>query len=157
MKTKPHYILDEINSMKAGLKVVVFDQYGNFEFDSFVIFDPSETSSKGWEVWYTEWHSAESDEIGNPDMGDVKRKLIEIHSDWVTSVEHVHLVCQSLAMGYEVGHHDGRVLVQSSMKYALSALTGGSDLVELSEAAYQNGFSPKEDGSSFANKDDGLA
>lgn len=157
MKNKPHYILNEINLMEAGLKVVVFDQYGNFEFDSFVIFNPSETSSKGWEVWYTEWNDVESDEIGNPDRGDVKRKLIEIHSDWVTSTEHVHLVCQSLAMGYEVGDHDGRVDMQSCMKYAFAALTGGVEVNELRESAHQRGFIPKEDGSSFAKKDVGLA
>tara|TARA_B110000908_G_scaffold31396_1_gene37339 strand:- start:352 stop:825 length:474 start_codon:yes stop_codon:yes gene_type:complete len=156
MNNKPHYILDEINLMKAGLKVVVFDQYGNFEFDSFVVFDPSETSSKGWEVWYTEWNGAESNEIGDPDKGDVKRKLIEIHSDWVTSTEHVHLVCQSLTMGYEVGDHDGRMEMQSSMRFALAALTGGVELDGLREAAQQDGFMPKEDGSSFANKDKAL-
>ncbi len=153
MKNEPHYILDEVNLQKAGLKVVVFDQYGDFEFDSFVIFDPSETSSKGWEVWYAEWDGVEIDEIGDSAKADVKRKLIEIHSEWVTSFEHVHLVCQSLAMGYQVGEHDGRSRVQSSMKYAIAALTGRVDATELEEAAYQHGYIPKEDGSSFARKD----
>lgn len=155
MDNTPHYILDEHNFAKAGLKVVVFDQYGDFEFDSFVIFDPSETSSKGWEVWYTEWDGVENEDVGNPEFGDVKRKLIEVHSDWVTSTEHVHLVCQSLAMGYQVGDHDGRAEVQSCMKYALAALTGGVEIGDLREAASQEGFMPSEDGSSFAKKEEG--
>jgi len=155
MKNDPHYVLHEVNLREAGLKVVVFDQYGDFQFDSFVIFDPSETSSKGWEVWYTEWNDVELDEVGNPEIGDVKRKLIEIHSDWITSTQHVHLVCQSLAMGYEVGNYDGHAEARSYMKYAMAALTGRVDNGELGEAAHQQGFAPKEDGSSFAKKDVG--
>jgi hypothetical protein len=30
MKNDPKYILDEVNLSEAGLKVVVFDQYGNY-------------------------------------------------------------------------------------------------------------------------------
>ncbi|UWQ07075.1 hypothetical protein [Aliiroseovarius crassostreae] len=154
MQKEPHYTLDEIGIMPAGIKLVVFDQQGDFGFDSFVIFSPDETSSKGWEVWHTEWHSSsEHTDRRHPDTGDVKYKLIEIHSDWVTSVEHVHLVCQCLAMGYEVGEHDGRAAMQSSMKFAFAALTGEADSTELEEAAFQNGFSPQiENGSAFAKK-----
>lgn len=153
MKNKPHYVMDEVGIVPAGLKIVVFDQYGDFGFDSFVIFDPSETSSKGWEVWYTEWNEVEIEDVGNPDIGDVKRKLLEIHSDWVTTTQHVHLVCQSLAMGYQVGEHDGRVAMQSNFNYAIAALTGAASADGLHEAAHQEGYSPKEDGSSFASKD----
>jgi hypothetical protein len=150
MSNEPHYVLKEVNLGEAAVRIAVFDQYGDFQFDSFIIFEPSETSSKGWEVWYTEWSEMDAENLGNPDLGDVKRKLIEIHSDWVTSVEHVHLVCQCLAMGYEVGAHDGRNEMQSSFRYALAALSGSADNTELFEAAHQNRFAANEDGSSFA-------
>lgn len=152
MKNEPKYTLDEVGIVPAGLKVVVFDQYGDFGFDSFVIIDPSETSSKGWEVWYTEWEGVEREDVGNVDQGDVQRKLIEIHSDWVTTTQHVHLVCQCLAMGYDVGFHDGKTSIQSSVRFALSALTGKTDVATLFEAAHQEGFMDSEDGTSYGKR-----
>ena len=56
-------------------------------------------------------------------------------------------------MGYQVGNFDGRVEVQSSMKYAFAALAGNAETLGLQEAAHQSGFMPKEDGSSYAAKD----
>ena len=81
LSKEPEYILGE-----GPLKVAVFNQYGNFDFDSIYIMDPSESESKGWEIWYAEWHDTDLR------SADLKYKIIEIHSDWITTPEHVHLV-----------------------------------------------------------------
>lgn len=126
---KPKYIKEA-----DQLKVVVYDEQGGFDFDSFYIFDPTESKSGAWEVWHTEWTG---DEL---QKGDVIKKLIEIHSEWVTCTEHVHLVCQCLSMGYDAGEQAGVKQMQSCAKYAFAALTGDANMMELHEAAYQNGF-----------------
>lgn len=126
---KPKYTREQDN-----LKVVVYDDYGGFDFDSFYIFDPSESESGAWEVWYTEWSD------GDAKSGNVVRKMIEIHSDWVTNTQHVHLVCQSLAMGYDDGEQAGIKQMRACAKYALTVLTREADISDLYEAAYQHGF-----------------
>lgn len=142
MTQKAQYTLDE----GGGLKVVVFDQYGGLDYDSFYILDPAESESKAWEVWLAEWN--------DPDMkqADLIRKQIEIHSEWVTKTEHVHLVLQSLQFGYEVGDHDGRTRIQALNRFTFAALTGKVDITELNEAAHQADFGISEDGENYANK-----
>ncbi|WP_298571847.1 hypothetical protein [uncultured Aliiroseovarius sp.] len=143
MTEKPKYVLGDAD---RGLQIFVFDQYGSLSFDSFYVLDPSESKSKAWEVWLAEW--------SDPDMkrADLIRKQIEIHSDWVTTTQHVHLVCQSLEYGYDIGEFDGETRMQAINRFAHAALTGEADATELYEATHQAGFGIEEDGSNYSRK-----
>lgn len=143
MTDKPQFTLGEDH-----FKVLVFDQYGDFDFDSFCILDPTESASKGWEVWCAEWHDSELK------RGDLKHKLIEIHSEWVTKTQHVHLVCRSLAMGHHIGDYDGRTAMIACSDFVKSVFSGGAGFTELYEAAHQNGFGRPHNGKNFADKPD---
>lgn len=143
MSQKAKYTLDE----GGGLKIVVFDQYGDLDYDSFYILDPSESESEAWEVWLAEWNDSDMKQA------DLIRKQIEIHSEWVTKTEHVHLVLQSLQFGYEVGHHDGQTRMQALNRFSFAALTGEVDITELNEAAHQADFAISEDGRNYSKQD----
>lgn len=144
MTVKPKYTLGDDAD---GLKIVVFEQYGSFIYDSFYMLDPSESESGAWEIWLAEWDT--------PDMRQAKliNKQLEIYSDWVTRSEHVHLVLKSLQFGYEVGEYDGQSRVQAINKFAFAAMTGLADIMEVNEAAHSAGFGIDEDGRNFGNKD----
>ena len=140
---EPKYTLGDDDE---NLKIAVFYQYGDFSFDSFYILEPSESKSQAWEVWYAEWKG--------PDLkqANLIRKLVEIRSSWITKTEHVHLVCQSLALGYEVGEYDGETRIQALNRFAIAALTGKAGISELNEAAHQADLGITEDGSNFSNR-----